>query len=72
MKTHLLDLKQTPENSEHIEKNYSRPIDPLEFQNLMERQWHVLNKHVIVPTIEEVQENPRSRSAKLRAATRLR
>lgn len=36
-----------------------------------EGQMRVLTKHVVRPTIEEVRENPRSRSAKLRAAEKL-
>ncbi|XP_050443694.1 probable methyltransferase-like protein 15 homolog [Adelges cooleyi] len=34
--------------------------------------WHQVNKHVVTPTIEEVEENPRSRSARLRAAIRIK
>lgn len=40
-------------------------------QELMESKWLSLSKHVIVPTEEEVESNPRSRSAKLRAAIRV-
>jgi len=32
--------------------------------------WQMVNRHVIIPTEEEVERNPRSRSAKLRVATR--
>ena len=36
-----------------------------------EGQVHILTKHVVRPTPEEIRENPRSRSAKLRAAEKL-
>ncbi|XP_058813078.1 probable methyltransferase-like protein 15 homolog [Topomyia yanbarensis] len=36
-------------------------------ETVMKSPWHQLSKHVIVPTYEEVEDNPRSRSAKLRA-----
>jgi len=36
-----------------------------------EGRMRVLTKHVVRPTPEEIQENPRSRSAKLRAAEKL-
>lgn len=35
---------------------------------LLYKKWIPLYKHVITPSVEEVSENPRSRSAKLRAA----
>ncbi|XP_050548771.1 probable methyltransferase-like protein 15 homolog [Daktulosphaira vitifoliae] len=34
--------------------------------------WHQVNKHVVTPTIDEVEENPRSRSARLRAAIKIK
>uniref|UniRef100_A0A8W7PTL7 12S rRNA N(4)-cytidine methyltransferase METTL15 n=2 Tax=gambiae species complex TaxID=44542 RepID=A0A8W7PTL7_ANOCL len=40
-------------------------------QEMMKPHWKQMHKHVMVPTDEEVAENPRSRSAKLRAAVRL-
>jgi 16S rRNA (cytosine1402-N4)-methyltransferase len=36
-----------------------------------ESKIRVLTRHVVRPTHEEIQENPRSRSAKLRAAEKL-
>ncbi|KAF5274073.1 hypothetical protein FQR65_LT04471, partial [Abscondita terminalis] len=38
---------------------------------VLESNWLCLHKHVIVPKLEEVENNPRSRSAKLRAAVRI-
>lgn len=42
-----------------------------EVEQVMTSNWLQVNKHVLVPTDEEVVENPRSRSAKLRAAIRI-
>ncbi|KAJ8926052.1 hypothetical protein NQ315_009907 [Exocentrus adspersus] len=41
-------------------------------QDLMDMNWKMLHKHVIVPGCEEVEVNPRSRSAKLRAAVKVK
>lgn len=38
----------------------------------LDTQWNALNKHVHVPSDEEVAQNPRSRSARLRAAVRIK
>lgn len=38
----------------------------------LETPWNALNKHVLVPTDEEVTQNPRSRSARLRAAIKIK
>ncbi|XP_058457104.1 probable methyltransferase-like protein 15 homolog [Malaya genurostris] len=40
-------------------------------ETVMRSPWHPLTKHVVVPTYEEVDNNPRSRSAKLRAVVRV-
>ncbi|XP_042888201.1 probable methyltransferase-like protein 15 homolog [Penaeus japonicus] len=42
----------------------------VEMENMMMKPWSALDKHVIIPSEKEVQKNPRSRSAKLRAAIR--
>lgn len=34
--------------------------------------WYQIHKHVITPSAEEIQSNPRSRSARLRAAVRIK
>lgn len=41
-------------------------------QELMDPTWKLLHKHVIIPKYEEIEENPRSRSAKLRAAVKIK
>lgn len=54
-------------------KNYAAvQLDKNYMDTIMERPWTVVNKHVIAPTEEEVAKNPRSRSAKLRAAVKSR
>jgi 16S rRNA C1402 N4-methylase RsmH len=39
-----------------------------EVYQIFDKKWTVVNKHVLVPSFEEVGGNPRSRSAKLRCA----
>ncbi|CAH1960178.1 unnamed protein product [Acanthoscelides obtectus] len=41
-------------------------------KDVMEPKWKMLHKHVLLPTDEEVERNPRSRSAKLRAAVKVK
>lgn len=45
--------------------------DAHELASIMHSNWQQLHKHVLTPTHEEVDRNPRSRSAKLRAAIKL-
>ena len=45
--------------------------DNNELTQLMQSPWQQIHKHVLVPSTQEVQTNPRSRSAKLRAAVRV-
>lgn len=40
-------------------------------ESMHKTNWMQLHKHVIVPKFEEIEDNPRSRSAKLRAAIKL-
>ena len=42
-----------------------------ELNQVLEKGWQPWNKKIIVPSDLEVQQNPRSRSAKLRAATKI-
>ncbi|KAB0803560.1 hypothetical protein PPYR_00530 [Photinus pyralis] len=52
--------------------SHSVNIDNDFFVEALESNWKCLHKHVIVPSAEEVEANPRSRSAKLRAAVRIK
>lgn len=51
--------------------NYGKSYDSSEMESLNKSPWKMLHKHVITPTPEEVNINPRSRSAKFRAATKV-
>lgn len=46
-------------------------VHPDDVEQVMTSDWLSLTKHVVVPTEQEVEQNPRSRSAKLRAAVRV-
>lgn len=46
--------------------------DKSQVDSLMETNWQQLHKHVLTPRFEEIEDNPRSRSAKFRAAVKLR
>lgn len=48
--------------------SHSICFDSTEVQSLMHSPWDMLHKHVITPSEDEVEANPRSRSAKFRAA----
>lgn len=41
-------------------------------KEIMGSNWKMLHKHVLIPKLEEVENNPRSRSAKLRAAVKIK
>lgn len=46
--------------------------DKSTIEEFLDTPWRALNKHVDVPTDEEVESNPRSRSARLRAAIKIK
>lgn len=52
--------------------DYSTCRSMEDIQEIMSSDWKALNKHVITPTLDEVEANPRSRSAKLRAAIKIK
>ena len=52
--------------------NYSTYVEQSVLESVMELNWKMLHKHVILPSLQEVENNPRSRSAKLRAAVRIK
>ncbi|KAL1501008.1 hypothetical protein ABEB36_006414 [Hypothenemus hampei] len=47
-------------------------LDIQDVSKIMENNWKMLHKHVIVPSFDEVEDNNRSRSAKLRAAVKVK
>ncbi|KAJ8940755.1 hypothetical protein NQ314_010617 [Rhamnusium bicolor] len=47
-------------------------VDTNLVKEVMDSKWKPLHKHVLVPKYEEVENNPRSRSAKLRAAVKVK
>lgn len=47
--------------------NYAKTYDSIEMESFNKTPWKMLHKHVITPTPEEINTNPRSRSAKFRA-----
>ncbi|XP_076750333.1 putative methyltransferase-like protein 15 homolog [Xylocopa sonorina] len=51
--------------------NYGKFYSETEMENFNKTPWKMLHKHVITPTSEEVNTNPRSRSAKLRAISKI-
>lgn len=52
--------------------SHNKIYDPVFIESLMESNWKQINKHVITPNLEEIERNPRSRSAKLRAAIKIK
>lgn len=51
--------------------NHSLWYDRNDIDSLLHSNWKLMHKHVLTPSAEEVSANPRSRSAKLRAATKV-
>ncbi|XP_014614292.1 PREDICTED: probable methyltransferase-like protein 15 homolog [Polistes canadensis] len=51
--------------------NRSKTFSVNELQNLVTSPWIMKHKHVLTPLCEEVDENPRARSAKFRAITKV-
>ncbi|XP_030765238.1 probable methyltransferase-like protein 15 homolog [Sitophilus oryzae] len=52
--------------------NYNFNLGRDAVHNIMQMKWNMLHKSVLVPSIEEIETNNRSRSAKLRAAIKIR
>uniref|UniRef100_A0A182QND4 12S rRNA N(4)-cytidine methyltransferase METTL15 n=1 Tax=Anopheles farauti TaxID=69004 RepID=A0A182QND4_9DIPT len=66
---HVVDDVASKVPLQYISHTLAHATDTM--QEMMKPDWMQINKHVVVPTEGEVAENPRSRSAKLRAAVRL-
>lgn len=52
--------------------SYMMCHDKAQIEALITSNWQQLHKHVLIPRFEEIENNPRSRSAKFRAAVKLR
>lgn len=50
----------------------SKVFDKSECEQLIQSPWKMMHKHVVTPTAEEVEKNPRSRSAKFRAILKVK
>ncbi|KAF2899775.1 hypothetical protein ILUMI_06412 [Ignelater luminosus] len=74
VKRHLLgNLVQNMANALPLKySSHALDINKGFIDGAMESNWKSLHKHVIIPRLEEVEDNPRSRSAKLRAAVRVK
>lgn len=51
---------------------HGKMFDIEEVKRLTETPWKMMHKHVLTPTAEEIEANPRSRSAKLRAIMKVK
>lgn len=52
--------------------NYGKVFDKGECERLTETPWKMMHKHVLTPTAEEIETNPRSRSAKFRSIMKVK
>lgn len=74
VKRHLIDIDINEPVSSTISqkcKNAALWYSKQNMNDLMTKHWWCINKKVVIPTEEEVEFNPRSRSAKLRAAIKI-
>ncbi|KAK0087031.1 hypothetical protein PV325_001875 [Microctonus aethiopoides] len=53
-------------------QNYGKVFENDEIEIITEVPWKMLHKHVLLPSLDEIENNPRSRSAKFRAIARIR
>lgn len=67
LKSHLTGYNYSDEDGQKY-NNYGFSLDAQQVESAMKRRWQPINKHVLVPSDDEIYRNPRSRSAKLRAA----
>lgn len=66
---HLVDNSINPVPLRYI--NPDNQYEEKDIKRFLETDWKMVNKHVLTPSDEEIKSNPRSKSAKLRAAIRL-
>lgn len=52
--------------------SYSKCFDEKDINEIKQTNWLLTTKHVVLPSLAEVDRNPRSRSAKLRAAIKIK
>lgn len=52
--------------------NYGKVFNANEFEKLTETSWKMMHKHVLIPTSEEIEINPRSRLAKMRVIRKIK
>lgn len=52
--------------------NYNKSFNEEELEKLVARSWKMIHKHVLTPSPEEIDNNPRARSAKFRAITKVK
>ncbi|XP_036145149.1 probable methyltransferase-like protein 15 homolog [Monomorium pharaonis] len=52
--------------------HYGKVFDKDDIEKLTTTPWKMMHKHVLIPTAEEIETNPRSRSAKLRAIMKVK
>lgn len=52
--------------------NYGKVFNTNEFEILTKKPWKMMHKHVLTPTSEEIEINPKSQSAKLRAIMKVK
>jgi len=70
IKNALHGMDNPPEGQKY--KVYGLDLSASDMKMVMEKKWQSINKHVLTPSNEEMSRNPRSRSAKLRAALKVK
>jgi len=74
VKRHMIGIDMDEPVSRTMSQKYRNAAswhNQQEFDKFFAKKWNVVNKHVLVPSLEEVHRNPRSRSAKLRCAIKV-
>ncbi|XP_017796788.1 PREDICTED: probable methyltransferase-like protein 15 homolog [Habropoda laboriosa] len=73
VKRHMsANITETVANKQPLKySNYGKYYNSAEMEEFNKTPWKMLHKHVVTPTPEEININPRSRSAKLRALSKV-